>query len=125
MEQQLDSSVWQASKQKSDLFSCFGAARLLYTACAWLGIPIAEDKIFYRCDGVWVRVGEGCRGEEGGATGGGEGRPVAAAPRDGEVEGEAAAAKAEGREASHPRTCSRPSGARERGVRVRVRVGEQ
>jgi len=47
-----------------------------------------------------VRVGEGCRGEEGGATGGGEGRPVAAAPRDGEVEGEAAAAKAEGREAS-------------------------
>ena len=44
-------------------------------------------------------MGEGCRGEEGGATGGGEGRPVAAAPRDGEVEGEAAAAKAEGREA--------------------------
>ena len=65
-----------------------------------------------------VRVGEGCRGEEGGATGGGEGRPVAAAPRDGEVEGEAAAAKAEGREAS------RPSGARGRGVRVQVRVGE-
>ena len=71
-----------------------------------------------------VRVGEGCRGEEGGATGGGEGRPVAAAPRDGEVEGEAAAAKAEGREASRPRTHSRPSGARGRGVRVWVRVGE-
>ena len=95
-----------------------------------------------------VRVGEGCRGEEGGATGGGEGRPVAAAPRDGEVEGEAAAgggegrpvaaaaprdgevegeaaaAKAEGREASRPRNCLRPSGARGRGVRVRVRVGE-
>ena len=44
--------------------------------------------------------GRGVPGEEGGATGGGEGRPVAAAPRDGEVEGEAAAAKAEGREAS-------------------------
>jgi len=69
-------------------------------------------------------VGEGCRGEEGGATGGGEGRPVAAAPRDGEVEGEAAAAKAKGRNCSHPRNCSRPSAARGRGVRVRVRVEE-
>jgi len=65
-----------------------------------------------------VHVGVVCRGEEGGATGGGEGRPVAAAPRDDEVEGEAAAAKAEGR------NCSRPSAARGRGVRVRVRVGE-
>ena len=41
VEQQLDSSVWQASKQKSDLFSRFGAAQLLYTVCAWLGIPVA------------------------------------------------------------------------------------
>jgi len=71
-----------------------------------------------------VRVGDGCRGEEGGATGGGEGRPVVAAPSDGEVEGEAAVAKAEDWEASRPWTCSRPSGARGRGVRVRSRVGE-
>ena len=50
---------WQASKQKSDLFSRFGAARLLYKASAWLGISVAEDEIFCRRDGVWVRVGEG------------------------------------------------------------------
>ena len=56
---------------------------------------VAEDEIFCRRDGIWVRVGEGCRGEGGGATGGGEGRPVAAAPRGGEVKGEAATAKAE------------------------------
>jgi hypothetical protein len=44
--------------------------------------------------------------------GAGEGRPPAAAPRDGEGDGEAAAARTEGRAASRPRTCSRPSGAR-------------
>ena len=49
---------------------------------------------------------------------------MTAAPRDGEVEGEAAAAKAKDREASRPWNCSRPLAARGRGVRVQVRVGE-
>ena len=65
--------------------------------CRAVAMGVAEDEIFYRRCGVRVRVGEGCWGEEGGATDGGEGRPVAAAPCDGEVEGEASAAKAEGR----------------------------
>ena len=68
-------------------------------------------------------MGFGCAWARG-AGGRREERPVVAVPCDGEVEGEAATAKAEGREASRPRTCSRPSGARGRGVRVWVCVGE-